>query len=162
MLLQAYVGALTNGLTMLKDSALLAVHKRYIPYLTLALLVPIWAIGLFLLKQWHDILPLIGASLFNLSFMFRDNRPLMARGAMIGQPFWVVYNIIVGSWIGIAYNIIVCTSSLIGMSRHEQWNLKSDYIRFIPRLVRAFFTLPKEEKSRMVGQEGLEPPTKPL
>lgn len=142
MILSAPLGLMMNLCSMAKDMALTFIKASYVRYIIIGFLCTIWAAGLYFFSGWYDILPLIAGTITNLSLLQRDNRALVARGAIISQIFWITYNLIVGSWIAAFSGCLVITSSTLGMARHESWVLGTCYRSFGISLVRALFTFP--------------------
>lgn len=143
IMLGAPIGALINGGGILKDIGVLAFNKRHVPLLIATYIIFSCVIGLYMFKAWYDILPLICVTVLNLSFIQRDNRPLIARAMIINCLLWIVYNGIVESWMGLACACFVICSSIIGMYRHENWDIGKCYKSFFPSLARSLFIFPK-------------------
>ena len=143
MLLGAPLGAIMNFCSAGKDSALAFIRKSYVPYLIIIFLSIVWIVGIHNFEYWYDILPLIGVSIINLSLLQRDKRSLVARATMGGQACWIIYNVIVGAWMGVACCLLVSTSSIIGMARHEKWEIGKCYRTFGPSLMRSLFLTPR-------------------
>lgn len=142
MMLGAPVGAMINLCSAAKDGGLAFVKDKYVPFLIGSFLCVVWIVGLHFFQAWHDLLPLIAGTILNLSLLQRNNRPLYARASLTACALWLVYNVIVGSWIGTLSACLVMTSSIIGMARHEEWALGQCYKKFTPNLARSLFAVP--------------------
>lgn len=142
LLLSAPMGALFNICAATKDCFLANVREKLVLFVIVTFLIILWSFGLYMFKNWFDILPLMAGTIMNLALIQRDNRPLIARATIMGQICWFAYNLIVGSWMGLTCSLLVTTSSLIGMARHESWQLGACYRSFAPSLVRSLFTFP--------------------
>ncbi len=142
LLLGAPLGALTNFSSAAKDLILVNIHKKYLPILVGVFLLMIWGIGLYMMSTWADILPIFSVTLFNLALLFRDNRSLLARSSILSQILWIMYNIIVGSWMGLLCSSLTIISTLWGMARHEEWEIGKCYKSFMPSLARSLFVVP--------------------
>lgn len=142
ILLGAPLGAILNLASAFKDSGLFFIKNKYVPYLIGTFLLVIWSTGLYFFEHWYDSLPLISGSIMNIALLQRDNRSLIARATIICCLFWLVYNVIVSSWMGAACASMVITSSIIGMARHEEWSLGKCYKSFFPSLSRSLFVFP--------------------
>lgn len=148
MMLGAPLGAVLNITSLVKDGALAFIKDKYVPYLIGGFLCVLWAFGLYFFEHWYDILPLIGGSIVNLTFLQRDNRALCARGTIICCLFWIVYNAIVCSWMGVACASLVIMSSMISMARYEEWSLGQCYKSFFPSISRSLFVFPRLETAQ--------------
>ncbi|HPF77935.1 MAG TPA: YgjV family protein [Alphaproteobacteria bacterium] len=142
IMLGAPLGALLNICSVFKDSAISCIKDKYVPYIIAAFLTIIWSVGLAYFEHWYDILPLLGGSVVNLALLQRDNRALYARACVIGALFWIIYNVLVHSWMGACCAGFVSMSSIIGMIRHEGWQLGRCYRSFVPSIARALFVFP--------------------
>lgn len=142
-LLGATMGAIANASSALKNLLSAFVPQHYLPYILGLYLTMIWGIGLYNLSAWYGICPLIGASTPTIALLInRDNRRLYARAVIICCAFWACYNSIVGSWMGLCCDTLTITSSLIGMYRHEQWDIGKCYRTFLPSLYKSLFSNP--------------------
>ena len=141
-MLGASLGIITNTLCIARDGALAFLKDTHVPYIIASYISFAWLIGLYNFSHWYDILALIGTSIPALAFLYRANRPLVARGAALGCSFWFIYNIIVHSWMGAGASSFVIISSIIGMARHEEWILGRCHRTFMPSLARSLFVFP--------------------
>ena len=79
---------------------------------------------------------MMAVTVVTLAWLERDNRPLIARSVIIGCVFWLIYNCIVGSWMAAACSTFAIFSAIIGMARHEEWQLGRCIYSFGPSLIR--------------------------
>ena len=142
ILLGAYSAVSLCILGAIKDS-FLGFHKKIDPkYIIITFLTIIWSIGLARFEVWHDILPLLAGTFINFGLLQPDNRQLIARMGILSQCSWISYNFIVGSWMGFLCCIFVITSSIIGMARHEEWEIGRCRKTFAPSVARSLFVFP--------------------
>ena len=142
LMLGAPLGALMNVLAVLRDGALSFIKERHVLLVIFCFCGIMWLTGLYFSRFWYDLLPLIGNSISAISFIYRSNRPLIARAAILANLPWLVYNFIVGSWIGVGSATLMIISSIIGMYRHESWEIGNCYKSFVPSVTRALLVFP--------------------
>jgi len=143
MLLSAPMGAFTAASSAAHKLIAAYLPKNLIPYLIGCYLALIWSIGFYKLDVWYALCPLIGTSLGSIALLIgRHNRAYYARIIVIAYLCWATYNSIVGSYMGLACDALTITSSIVGMYRHEEWELNKCYKRFFPSLVRSLLVLP--------------------
>ncbi len=142
LLLGAPMGALFDFSSAIKNGILGTIKQKYIYIIIISFLVFLWISGLYLFKSWFDILPLIAVTLIDLACLRRDNRALIMRATILGQICWIIYNFIVGSYVGTICSILVICSSIISMARYEKWTLGKCYKSFMPNLARELFIFP--------------------
>lgn len=143
LILGAPLGALMNASSALKDGALGFIKPQYIGFIIGSFLCLIWPAGLYFFQNWYDIFPLLGTTIINLALLKRDDRPFISRAIIVGQICWMTYNVIVGAWMGLACGLLVSTSSMIGMARHENWEIGKCYRSFLPSLMRSLMIKPQ-------------------
>lgn len=134
--LGAYVGVLICVISMFKDGAIGFSPAKYSKYILSVYLTIIFMATFYFAKTWLDFAPLVAVTVFNISLLFPDNRILVARSGVASQLSWLVYNIPSGAWMGIICSLLVSTSSIIGMARHEKWVLGRCYRSFMPSIMR--------------------------
>ena len=139
MLLGAPMGAIANLGSAINKLLIVILPQNFVPYLLGFYLISIWSIGLYNLEMWYALLPLMGATITTIPLIIdRDNRPMYARATILGCLLWACYNATVGSYIGLACDTLTITSCLIGIYRHEEWNLSQS-----PKsLFKSLFTIP--------------------
>ena len=139
VLLGAPMGAIANLGSAINKLLIVYLPQNFVPYLLSIYLIAIWGIGLYNLEFWYALLPLVGASITTIPLLVdRDNRPLYARATILGCLLWACYNATVGSYMGLACDTLTITSSIIGMYRHEKWDIKQGHIK----LLKSLLTLP--------------------
>ena len=94
-------------------------------------------------ETWFDFLPLIGTIIFSASLLCADNRMLIARANFLSNGFWSTYALFSLSYFGILFGIFVAFSTLLGMARHEKWEIGKCYKTFGPSLMRSLFVTPQ-------------------
>jgi len=129
----AYIAAI------LRDTALLNLASKHSLKIIIISTLSIWVIGLSYIEQAIELIPLIGASLANIGFLFYKNRKLIARANLLSCLVWLPYCFMILSWPSLIANGFICVSILIGMYRHEKWNLGKCYKTFLPSLYRSLF-----------------------
>lgn len=141
LMLGAPIGALLNLGSALKDTGTAFLNQRYVSHIIMTYMAMSWGVGLYNFAHWCDALPLIGVTIVNSALMIdRDNRSLFVRAVIVNCAVWVVYNTIVGSWMGAACASLVIVSSVISMARYEEWKIGRCYRSFVPSITRALFT----------------------
>ena len=143
VMLGAPAGATTNGAGAFKNLGVFFLKQKWRPYIIGLYILTAWGLGLYLFSAWYDILPLLAVTALNLAFLQAENRPLIARAIIINCSLWIVYNAIVASWMGLICACLVICSSIIGMYRHENWDIGKCYKSFLPTLARSLFIFPK-------------------
>ncbi|NQZ13568.1 MAG: YgjV family protein [Alphaproteobacteria bacterium] len=101
-----------------------------------------WITGAYFIHNWYDVLPLMAGTIANLGLLKRDNREIVARASLTSQFCWITYNIIVSSWMGILCCLLVGSSCVIGMIRHENWKIGRCYRSFAPSIAKSLFIIP--------------------
>lgn len=139
LLLGAYNGALFSYVCMFKDTALAKSSQRYLKYIVGAFII--FNIGLLFAfyESFFDALPFCICLLINLPLLKQDNRFWIARCNIGAQFCWVAFNLQAGAYMGVACSCFIVTSTLIGMYRHEEWDLGRCYKTFLPSLYRSLF-----------------------
>lgn len=141
LMLGAPLGAIMDICSVFRDSGISFLKDKFAPYIIFTCLFSVWVIGLYFLQHWYDTLPLIAGTIANLALFHRKNRSLYARAAIISSFIWIIYNLFVYSWMGATAACFTITSSIIGMYRYEEWDLKSS-----PKLfLQCLFVLPKTQ-----------------
>lgn len=138
-LLGSYIAVITSVFAALKDTILSFLPADKTKYLIGAFICFIWGIGLPFVNKPIDFIPLITISIFNLCLLQPDNRCLMSRINILCQLSWLVFNLHLGAWMGIACSFFVIGSALKGMIKHEEWEIGKCYRTFFPSIRRALF-----------------------
>lgn len=140
LMLGAPLGAILNISSALKDGTVAFIHKRYLNLVIGSFLIMTWLIGLYHFNQWYDLLPLLAGTAVNAALLIdRDNRPLFVRAVIVNCALWIVYNLIVGSWMGATCAIMIIGSSMLSMARYEGWEIGKCYRSFVPSIARSLF-----------------------
>lgn len=143
MMLGAISGVIMNLIFVVQDGTIAFIKKRYLTYIILTFVTLTWSLGLYHSAHWYDVLPLIAGTIVNMALLYnRDNRPLYIRSIIINCVLWIVYNAIVGSWMGIGCAVMIISSSLISMARYEGWEVGRCYKSFMPSVARSLFVFP--------------------
>lgn len=142
LMLGAAMGALINFMGALKSIGLLAAKKSLLPWVIFLHLAAVWGFGLYHFQHWHDVLPMMATTIVNVALIDRDNRALIARAVIIMCLLWLVYDCIFQSWMAALCSLLIIVSSVVGMARHEQWNLGTCYKSFTLNVTRSLFAFP--------------------
>lgn len=119
-LLGAPAGIVSNTLNVFRGLSVLTKGKViWVCYWCLN--IAVLTVGYFIVESWLDLLPLTTSLLGNLTLLRADDRRFLCRNNLIGCMLWHIYNISVGSWMGLLCGMLVMCSTLIGMARYEGW-----------------------------------------
>ena len=135
MMLGAPLGAIFNLFSALRDCGLIFVQDRLVPYIIASAVFLSWIIGLYFFAAWYDAIPMIGGTVMSLAFLQRNNRPLIARTQTICCFLWLIYDALVGSYIGFACTLFIMGSTMVGIYRHEHCGLKPSPLTFFKSLL---------------------------
>ena len=138
-LLSTPIAMMTCLLAATKDGVLSSIAADKAKYVILVFIAMVWGIGLPMVDRPLDFIPLLTISAFNFSLLWPDNRQLIARMNVLSQAAWIIFNVQVGAWLGVTCCILVSTSAIIGMIRHEKWEIGRCYRTFFPSLARSIF-----------------------
>ncbi len=138
IMLGAPLGAVMDICSVFRDSGISFMKKKYVPYIICLFLCFAWSIGLFFFKNWYDILPLIAVTILCFGLYQKDNRALVSRAQIICSTLWLFYNALVASYMGFICGAFIITSAVIGIYRHENWNLNNSPIN----LFKSLFMIP--------------------
>ena len=144
ILIDAPLGAVTNICSMFRNLGLAFIEDRLLPYFIALSMLITWAIGFYFYEFWYDLISILSATIINIGFLFRKNRPLIARTTIVYCFLGLIYDSIVGSFIGFVCGLFIMASALIGMYRHENWNLHSSPINLFRSLLTISPTHSKE------------------
>ena len=144
IMLGASAGAFVNFMVATRAIGLAYAKQSYLIPIISVYLIAVWGIGIYNFKNWFDILPLLATTGGAFVLFHRDNRPLIARGLILTSCLWLIYGVTVGSWTGIGCAVFYITSCVIGMYRHENWNLHSSPINLFRSLLTISPTHSKE------------------
>ncbi len=116
--------------------------QKYLKAVITIYVVCIWANSLFLFSHWHDLIPAIASSIISIPCIRADSREIIARGMFCGQLMWIYYDLYIGSVIAAFSSFIIMVSVIIGMYRHENWQIGKCHKTFVPSIARALFVFP--------------------
>ena len=121
ILLKAYVGALTCGVTAIEliINTLLDEKGKKTPKLLIILYIIIFiVIGITSYNRFVDILPIIASLIFVLTLI--QNKEKYVRLLILGNLVsWMTYDIFVGAYSAAASDIFVISSTLIAIYRYD-------------------------------------------
>lgn len=136
-LLGAYSAAATSLMAACKDLIISYISAQWVKFIIIIFLIFVWCIGLPLAEKPIHLIPLFIITIFNLTLLQPDNRCLMSRVNVLCQIMWLIFNMSVGAWMGVACSIFVACSALSGMNKYEEWEIGRCYRTFLPSLGRA-------------------------
>ena len=118
-LLGAWTGAALNLLGVLRLVTALSFDRYPLARRLYLLFFPlIWVVTAAVAESWSDLLPAIGYTLGTLAVMQSDLLRLRVL-YLLAHPFWLTYNLLVGSQGGIAVEILNIASSSLAIVRHR-------------------------------------------
>jgi hypothetical protein len=106
-----------------KDAFIPFVQERLVITFIFIYVIAAWVLGLAYLDNWYALAPLIGSTIFNYACLYRENRRLIARAALICSTSWMIYDYCVMAYASMFFSGIVMVSIIIGMARYEKWSL---------------------------------------
>lgn len=130
-LLGAWAGAALNLLGVLRLVTALSFERYPLTRQLYLLFFPlIWAITGWVAESWTDMLPAIGYTLGTLAVMQRDLLHMRLL-YLLAHPFWLAYNLLVGSQGGTAVEILNIVSSSLAIRRqHAERHAGEGHKRF--------------------------------
>lgn len=140
-LLGAYSAALFSFLCMFKDGALAKLPRKYFKFIVSVFFGVNVVIISVLFRSAFDLIPLLIILLVNIPLMTKDNRYWIARCNILAQCCWIIFNLHNGAFVGVICASVIITSSIIGMARHEKWNVGKCYKSFLPSIGRSLFSI---------------------
>ncbi len=139
LMLGAPLAAIIDTCAVLRDSGISFLKEKYTLYMIAFSVCCSWGMGLYFFQHWYDVLILICGTIVNLSLLlYRNNRPAYARAGILSNCFLLAYGVMIYSYMGVISASLIITSSILGMRRHENWDLKRSPMSFFKLL----FTLP--------------------
>lgn len=139
----APIGMIMNLYNVPKDVLLLKTEEQHAKKIICSFLIFATLTALFNLEKAIDLLPIFACFLTNIPLIWNANRNLIARGCFVGNSFWLFYCLANLSVFGTIASALTMLSALIGMARHEKWEIGRCYRSFLPSLGRALFIKPK-------------------
>lgn len=137
LLLGAYSAAIFSLICMFKDAVIFILRQEYLKRFIYCYLLINTSFLLFYYESIFDLLPILSALFINIPLINRDNRHMIVRGTIVSQICWIIFNLNVSAWFGFACSILTIFSAMIGMARHEKWEVGKCYRSFTPSIVRA-------------------------
>jgi hypothetical protein len=126
-----------------KDAALFKLSEKYFrAIIGIFFISNVLFISLFYASAL-DLLPLIIILFVNLPLTKNNNRYWVARGNIMAQCCWIIFNLHAGAFMGIICACFIIGSTLLGMARYEKWEIGKCYLSFAPSLARALFIKPQ-------------------
>ncbi|MEM6811887.1 MAG: YgjV family protein [Pseudomonadota bacterium] len=135
----AYAALAICCLSVVKDGLVGLLPSKYSRYIIFIHLALAYTILLNLYSVWIDILPLIATTIINVGLLFPDNRRFVTRMNISHQFIWLYYNISFDAWMSVVCSTFVVCSTLIGMARHEKWEIGKCRRTFFPSVMKSLF-----------------------
>jgi len=120
-LLTAWTGAAMNALATVRAYTFnLRETKRWIdkPVFLYLMIVAFWIAGVLTWEGWISLLPLAAMTVTSFG-IWSTNTKHIRWLFFAGRPFWIVYNIIVGSWAGLASEALIVSSLVTAIYRFD-------------------------------------------
>jgi len=108
------VGMIRSMVFLLSDKKKWA-SWRYWPIVFIVLFL---VAGLMAKESWLGVLPVV-AMVIETSGLWLKNLKRLRMISLFPHPFWVVYNMIKGSWAGVITEVFVFSSILIAIVRYD-------------------------------------------
>ena len=145
ILLASPVAAISSFFCIFKDIGVINAKEVNLKYIVGSYIgIHFIALGFFY-ESVFSILPVIVSLLVNIPLLKKDNRHWMARGTLTSQFCWITYNLHAGAYVGIAIALLVGASTIIGMARHEKWELTAPPKKLLKNLL----IIPQTAKGEM-------------
>lgn len=142
LLLGAPLGALICFLSAGKDFTISFSNAFIKNILIYSFIAIVCGTGFYFYQSWFDLLPIISATAYNIALLRGSKRPILLRSVVLGQLCWFSYNLMTGAIFGVVCAILIAGSAIIGMARHENWEIGKCYRSFIPSLLKSLFAFP--------------------
>lgn len=91
-------------------------------------IIGFFVFGFLTWQSWYSILPMIAMSIETVGLWMKNTRTIRIIN-LFPHPPWFTYNLIVGSWPGIATEILIFGSILIGIWRFDLGKTKTKDLR---------------------------------
>jgi hypothetical protein len=141
-LLNAQAGLIINFICIFRGIIIYAFPQKAMKFILAISIALILTIVVYQSKSYYDIFAIMGVSLYGIACLYRDNRPVMARIITLHCIPWLIYNILAFSVFGVASSALGIVSGIIGMYRHEKWEIEKCYRSFTPSILKSLFTFP--------------------
>ena len=138
------IGPIVSIAYIFRDSCFSLLQKKHHKYVVYLMLTSAIFLGFYQYQEIFDCFPLIAMVVFNIGFFFKEKRPIWARCSLTNSVCYVIYNMHVGSLAALISCILSAIFSIIGMYRHENWNLHSSPINLFRSLLTISPTHSKE------------------
>ncbi len=143
LILGANAGAFLCLASFFRNSLVAFSNANSIKYIITIFLVIISILSVYSYQGLFSLIPFLATSLYTISLLKIDCRGFVCRSTLICSLLWIAYAIIVGS-----YPIIICYSfcifsNIIGMARHEKWDIGKCYKTFAPSIIRSLIIRPQ-------------------
>ncbi|MEM9469434.1 MAG: YgjV family protein [Pseudomonadota bacterium] len=139
-LLNAQAGMIICLLSIVRGLLVFCVPDKYLKHVLIAFVSLITFLLIINYSGHYDLFALAGIYLYAIACLFRDNRPLMARIILIHCIPWIVYNVITFSIFAGLSSFLGMFSCIIGMARHEKWDIGKCYRTFSPSIMRSLLS----------------------
>jgi hypothetical protein len=143
ILLGAPVGAIIAICSASKDAGLAFANPNHKKYFVSAYIVLVVGFGAYYFQSWISLFPILAALSLNATILLTDKKDIIARAVILSQIFFILYNLNTGAWMAVVCSVLVIVSSIIGMARHEEWDIGRCYKSFAPSLMRSLLIKPQ-------------------
>ena len=138
-LLGAFVGCFQSIACGVKEFFLSTARAKYVPYIIFSYIMASFIVVINFFGVWYDVLPFVGTFIVNIAMLQRDNRALIARASIACALCWLVYNLNTAAYVTMTCDCFFIIAVMVGMARHENWQLGRCYRTFFPSLARSLF-----------------------
>lgn len=118
-LLNSYTGAILNVLSGVRNATYYYLGKKKSDktlHASIFFCAITFVVSLLTYQNWLSILPMIGTAVQSFSFAAkRANRVRLF--TLLGSPFWLVYDVLSGSYSGVIAEGIASVSMIVGLIR---------------------------------------------
>jgi len=142
-LLGTIAAMVVSLICVIKDLVMSFIAPHHAKIIIYVFFVILWSLGLYFLVTPIELLPLITTTLFNLALLQPDNRQLLARVNIASLVLWIAFNFTVGAYMGVLCSFLLVGSTILGMARHEKWQLGKCYRTFITGIMANIFIIPR-------------------
>lgn len=140
-LLGAFVGALISFVNIFKNIVLFKYGQKYAKQIIVIFVITATAGSMNFIENFIDILPILAVIISSFSYINPDNRFVISRGNLLCQLFYIIYSLHYGAYVGVIASLFVTTSNIIGMVRHENWEVGKCYRTFMPSIFRSLLNM---------------------
>jgi len=79
-------------------------------------------------ENFIDIFPLLAILCSTCAFLFKEDRYIVSRLFILNCVFWIIYSLTVGAYVQILNCLLMGSSIVIGIIRHENISLSLNLI----------------------------------